>query len=411
MVMAGDATVAATTETVFERAARVFDGWTDAETGQRVLRLITAETSEQAGIGPDYLFATPYHQLPPFLEGGRKVLIHGRKADAKTRFDRRSCLVDLVDGTFDTPLPEAHYPVEFHDAANTGLFLRRLGGTEEWIAEVVIRDLTTGCELASYAQPGWTFQECHLLADGRTAAIAHYQGKFYDEHVHSQFHLLREDGTVTQLLDEEGYFCNHIQGCPTDAGLYAYNKWPSPKRPAPTVLHIAATDGSLNTMAPLDHLGIPAGPHWGGQRDHYMWLPNGRRIASYFMPHETDQTDHFYYGWWVSVLDWRTGEDIAVAYPPERWGCNFTIAPDSRYIVTAGGHHFQYLYLIDIEGLRRGWNEHPVCRYPESVESGANRGPFHFPVPLPDQSGILFRAGYPGPRDGIYLAEWPTALR
>ncbi len=398
-------------ETVFECAARVFDGWTDAETGLRVLRVITAATSEPAGFGGEYLFSTPYHQLPPFLEGGRKVLIHGRAPDAQTRFDRKSCLVDLATGEFSSPFPERHYPCEFHDKANTGLFLRRREGTEEWIAEVVIYDLTAGRELASYAQPGWTFQESHLLADGRTAAIAHYQGKFYDEPVRSQFHLLRADGTVTPLLDEQDYFCNHIQGCPADPTLYAYNKWPSPRRRAPIVLHLARTDGSMNHMAPLDAHGIAAGPHWGGQRDHYVWQPDGRRIASYFMPDETDQTDHFYYGWWVSVLDWRTGEDIAVKYPDERWGCNFTVSPDSRYIVTAGGHHFQYIYLIDIDGLRQGWNETPLCRYPASVESGANRGPFHWPFPLPDQSGVIFRAGYPGAADGIYLVEWPEGMR
>jgi len=30
---------------------------------------------------------------------------------------------------------------------------------------------------------------------------------------------------------------------------------------------------------------------------------------------------------------------------------------------------------------------------------------------VPEQSGVIFNAGWPGPEHGVYLVEWPTELR
>jgi hypothetical protein len=30
------------------------------------------------------------------------------------------------------------------------------------------------------------------------------------------------------------------------------------------------------------------------------------------------------------------------------------------------------------------------------------------PFALPDQSGVIFNAGWPGPQHGVYLVEWPV---
>jgi hypothetical protein len=166
-------------------------------------------------------------------------------------------------------------------------------------------------------------------------------------------------------------------------------------------------DGSFHEPLKQNDDTVRCGPMHGGQRDHYVWTPDGNRIASYLNVEHSDSDNHFDFKWWVSALDWRTGEDLSAEYPAERWGCNFQVSPDSRYIVTAGGRDFQCIYLIEIEGLRHGWNERVLCNYPHSEEDGQNHGPFHMPFALPDGSGVIFTAGWPGADAGVYMVEWP----
>jgi len=154
------------------------------------------------------------------------------------------------------------------------------------------------------------------------------------------------------------------------------------------------------------------GPVMDGQRDHYIWTPDGTRIASYLLPYyEVVRTNHYHYRWWISVMDWRTGEDLCMPYPPGRWGGHFQATPDSRFLVSGGGQDFDYLYAIDIEGLREGWNERVLCRYPGSPPEAYNASANHHPHVLPDQSGVLFTAGQGTDDHGVYLAEWPQELR
>jgi hypothetical protein len=50
----------------------------------------------------------------------------------------------------------------------------------------------------------------------------------------------------------------------------------------------------------------------------------------------------------------------------------------------------------DYEALREGWNERVLCKLPESTEDGQDNGPDHHPWVLPDQSGVIVAAGWPG---------------
>ena len=86
------------------------------------------------------------------------------------------------------------------------------------------------------------------------------------------------------------------------------------------------------------------------------------------------------------------------------------VSPDSRWIVCAGGRDFDKLFAVDIEGLRKGWNERILCSYPKSVAGKEYGQPCPHPAVLPDQSGVLFSAGWPGPEHGVYLAEWPALV-
>ena len=109
--------------------------------------------------------------------------------------------------------------------------------------------------------------------------------------------------------------------------------------------------------------------------------------------------------------DWRTGEDLAAPYPKGRWGGHMQVTPDSRYILCGGGPGFDKLFAVDIAGLRAGWNEHIICSYPQTLSVGNNSDPFPMPFALPDGSGVIFNAGWPGEAHGVYLAEWPATLR
>jgi hypothetical protein len=244
-----------------------------------------------------------------------------------------------------------------------------------------------------------------FLADGRLI-VQIFKGKFYDEHCRSEFYLLEPDNRTTRILEADGFFCNHVQPCPTDPDLFAYDRWPSPKRPTEVIIHIRNVDGSIHQ--PLPQLpGTPApGPIWGAQRDHYLWTSDGNRILSDLNPMDSKSADHFEFEWWVSATDWRTGEDWSVKYPRGRWGCNFATTPDSKWIVSAGGPGFEKIYAIEIERLREGWNERVLCTMPPTEYSRLGGGPFSMPHVLPDQSGVIYTAGW-FKEWGVYMVEWP----
>jgi hypothetical protein len=274
--------------------------------------------------------------------------------------------------------------------------------------------------LASESAQGWNNGGMSVLADGR-ALVSHYRGRPYGERVQSHFHLLTPGEPSRVVLEADGFCCNHIQGCPTDAGLFAYDRWPSPRRDAEQVIHIASLDRSFHEPAKLDDRAMRPGFTFGA-RDHYVWTPDGRRIVSYLNPapeHSSvlvsntqgaysDGFNHFQFPWVLSALDWRTGEDFAAPYPAGRWGCHMQVTPDGRHIVSAGGPGFDCLYAVSIEKLREGWNERVLCSYPRTISQGGNTEPFAFPFVLPDGSGVLFSAGWPGPEHGVYLTEWPN---
>lgn len=388
---------------LFETAARVFDGWRDPDTDLRVLRLLTDAGQRQQGFGWGIPLRTVYHQYDPFLDGGRKVLL--RTTNSRPAPDHPQFLytIDLATGEIAPIFPPGVGVAHCCDGAGTAVYLHR---QPDGSGEAVLWDLRTATALATFSAPGWRLQEAHPLADGRRVLISCYRGRFPDEQVHSRLFLL-EPGCPARLLAEEpAQFINHLQGCPTDPEIYAYDQWPTPRRPADVVIQLASLDGTLHE--PLKQLAttIRPGSLWGGQRDHYLWSPDGRRILSYLSPIDCDSEDHFDYGWWVSALDWRTGEDLCVPYPRDRWGGNFAVTPDARSIISAGGYAFQKLYAIDIAGLRDGWNERLLCSYPLTVEYGKHGGrPLHMPHVLPDGSGVVFSAGWPGPENGVYLAE------
>jgi hypothetical protein len=250
----------------------------------------------------------------------------------------------------------------------------------------------------------------YFLADGQSVMIGHHQGIPYREKCHSRFHLLHPNGTAKEVLNLDGFFCNHVQCCPTNPGLYSYNRWPTPQCPCEVVLHIREVHGDFDIELPQRPGVVHPGSIWGGQRDHYLWTPDGQRIASYFSPIDSTSRDHFDYGWWVSVMDWRTGEDFSAAYPPDRWAGHFAVTPDSRFLLTVGRESFAKVFAIDIEGLRSGWNERVLCQCPKSLVRNDNQGPFHMPFCLPDQSGAIFTAGWAGAQKGVYIVELPTDM-
>jgi len=179
------------------------------------------------------------------------------------------------------------------------------------------------------------------------------------------------------------------------------------------VLHLRTLDGRSDRPVPLSKDALRPALMLGA-RDHYVWTPDGKRIVSYLCPDTFEMGpdfDHYELNWWLSVTDWRTGEDLAARYPEGRWGGHMQVTPDSRYIVCGGGPGFDKLFAVQIEGLRAGWNEHIICSYPTTTPTGSLWGPFAYPFVLPDHSGVIFNAGWPGPEHGVYLAEWPAHLK
>jgi len=395
------------TETIFARAARVFDGWTDAETGARVLRIIPpGDADSYPG-----RYQTPYHQTQPFVDGGRRVLLRQGK-DGKPARDNHSTsvLLDLAAGTVENPFPPDYGVGDLNDTAGTALLGRRLpdGG------QTVLYDLRRGRELASLVtEEDWRPGGAILLADGRRAVVSHFQGNPYDEQCRTHFHLLSPDAEPAIFLEVDGIFGNHMQGCPTDSDLFAYDAWPTPRWDIEGVTSIASVNGRVNHYVPLDAQAPRPGDFWG-VRDHYVWTPDGTRIVSYLNRRAVDLRmpfNHFEFDWWLSALDWRTGEDYAAPYPPGRWGGHMQVTPDSRWILCGGGPGFDKLFAVELQALQHGWNEHILCRYPTTVSQGRNSDPFPYPFALPDGSGVIFNAGWPGDAHGVYLVAWPEELR
>jgi hypothetical protein len=378
---------------LFAQAARCYDGYEDQETGVRVLRI-----RPPGEVGR--ILETPYQQTRCFLAGGRLVLLRCKGGDLpRTRF-----LLDLATGELREPFPVGMGVLDLDDHSACALLVGQ--------GRSVVHDLTTGQDLATISDDGWQWAHGCLLADGRRAVVSHYLGKPYDEPCRTRFHLLSPGEAPSLLFEREGIFGNHIQACPTDANLFSYNAWPTPGRDVPGVTSIAAVDGSQNYLIPIAEGAPQPGDFWG-VRDHYVWTPDGSRIVSYLNVNPVDHSipfNHFEFEWWISALDWRTGEDFCAKYPPGRWGGHMHMTPDSRHIVCGGGPGFDKLFVVNIEKLRHGWHERVICSYPTTNAAGGMANFYPYPFVLPDSSGILFNAGWPGAEHGIYLAEWPKDL-
>lgn len=393
--------------TLFDRAAAVFPGWTDRDTGLRVLRV------QSRGDAPaDVVWVTRYHQSPCFLEGGRKILLSWRRHPTPA-VENRSFLLDLTTGQVEYPFPAGTGVQEVWEPTGLASLSQT---TAAGATRVLLWDLKTRREVAGLTVPeGWTFNSLNLLPGKRAGLVFIYRGQYYTEPVYSQHILLTPGEEPRVVMEADGFFCSHIQGCPTDPELYAYDRWPSPKRDIDQAIHLRTLDGRYNEPLPLAPEAMRPGDMWGA-RDHYLWTPDGRYIVSYFAPKPIgtgpgeqlpEAFNHFTFGWWLSVLDRHTGQDLAACYPAGRWGGHMAVSPDSRAIVCGGGPGFDKLFTVDIDGLRQGWNERVLCSYPHTVSQGKNHEPFPYPFVLPDQSGVIFNAGWPGPEHGVYLVEWP----
>ena len=83
-----------------------------------------------------------------------------------------------------------------------------------------------------------------------------FRGSAYDEHVQSRHYLIGADAPPRLVLEADGYFCSHVQGCPTDPNLYAYDRWPSPERYIEQALHLHTLDGKHVKPAARGGIGI-----------------------------------------------------------------------------------------------------------------------------------------------------------
>ena len=397
------------TETLFDRAAKVFDGWTDPDTGMRVLRVWASNLPRVPG-----MWSTFYHQYRPFLDGGRTVLLHGgKKINPEARFTTYA--VDLAAGTAEPFGFSAGHVVEVFDETRMAVLISRPqhDSTE---ARAILWDMQADKEVASVGSGDWKLNSVNFLGDGRRALVFMYRGQHYTEHVVSRHYLLEPGQEPRLIMEADGYFCSHMVGHPTDPDMYTYDRWPSPKRDIDQAITIRTLDGSYEERVKLDENAPRPADMWGA-RDHYVWAPDGSRIVSYLAcsPIEVAASapdfNHFEFDWWLSALDWRTGEDYAAPYPPGRWGGHMGMTPDSKYILNGGGPGFDKLYAVSIEELRDGWNEHIICSYPTTKPFGKNSDPFPYPFALPDGSGVIFNAGWYGNEHGVYLAEWPKELK
>lgn len=386
---------------LFEQAARVFDGWTDRDSGAVVLRVRPLTEAWRPG-----LLATPYQQSRPFRCGGRKVLLRRARSGGRA-VDHESDLqvLDLTTGRL-----EEDAPAGYDDASPCAMRHDRLGGR---VARTVLFEIESGREFAALDAEGWQISGTALLPDGRRGVVSLSQGKPYNEHCRTRFFLLSPDEGCRLFLELDGVFGNHLMPCPTDPDLFSYNAWPTPHRYIDGVTSIASVDGKINYYVPLDDRALRPADFWG-VRDHYVWTPDGSRIVSYLNRVPIDPTvpfNHFEFDWWLSALDWRTGEDYCARYPASRWGGHMQMTPDSRFIVCGGGPGFDRLFAVDVQALKGGWNEHVICSYPATNAEGTMARFYPYPFVLPDGSGVLFNAGWPGDEHGVYLAEWPGRLR
>ncbi|NQU09618.1 hypothetical protein HQ590_02415 [bacterium] len=120
--------------TLFERAAGVFDGWTEPETGVRVLRVFPHNLPRVSG-----QWSTCYHQTSCFLDGGRRVLLRTRR-QAIEGVPRASTVLDLTTGRAEEIVPPGHYLAEVWDQTQMAL----LGCREPDGSRVVLWDLQAG---------------------------------------------------------------------------------------------------------------------------------------------------------------------------------------------------------------------------------------------------------------------------
>jgi hypothetical protein len=390
--------LSAPVETIFDQASRVFPGWTDPETGLRVLCIHARGTDEKAPV-----WSTLYHQCHCFLDGGRKVLLSGAHPEG-----RGQGVVDLTTGKVEAALPVKGWIWEVNDCTGMATILRMDGA----YPRAAIWDLGKEREVVGLsADSDWKIGDSiTLLSDGVRAIASLKRGRPYGEPVHTQHLLLSPGEPARLLLDAPGYHCSHPMSCPTDPEIYAYDRWPSPPYPIEQAIHIRSLDGRFEEpLKLLPGTLRPVGADHGA-RDHYLWTPDGRWIVSYLYPHplpKQEKFNHLEFEWWLSATDWRTGEDRSAKYPAGRWGGHMGVSPDSQQILCAGGPGFDKLFLVSIEQLKDGWNERVLCNYPSTVSKGVNADPFAMPFALPDQSGVIFNAGWPGPEHGVYLVEWP----
>lgn len=385
---------------LFERASQCFEGWSDPDTGLRVLRLATRERG-----GGEWPWHTLYHQCDCFLDGGRTIVLTAGPGLSGTQ---PYCLLDLTTGEMtDMPIPEGTWVFCVLEGSRTAVLIRN----DPAGAGVILWDIDAERTVMSFDRPGWSHAVTAAIEDGQRVLAVFNQGDNRQPPCRSEMYLLDPDRSPQLVFKSEGYFCNHVQSCPTDPHLFAYDRWPVPPRPTDQVIYLCRLDGSDHAMLPMNPDTRRPGSLWGGQRDHYVWTPDGNAIASYFSPIDSDSKNHYEYGWWVSVMNWRTGRDLAQPYPTDRWSGHFRVTPDSRTIIAAGMGSFQKIFAIDIEGLRDGWNERVLCSYPKTIHIGENEQPYHQPWVLSDQSGVVFTAGWPGPEWGTYMVELPADLR
>jgi hypothetical protein len=391
---------------LFEQAARVFETWESPGAKGRLLCLYKRRQED------DPMWSTHYHQVRCFLDGGRKITLKEPVRGTENTYPRRrqSVVLDLTTGEATRPFPSDSFAVEVIDETKMAALIR----WDDNGPRAALWDMEAERELASVGNDGWKINCINMLSDGRRALVFLFKGKTYDQLVHSKHILLTPGEPPRVVMDVEGYFCSHVQGCPTDPDLYAFDRWPSPYHEIEQAIHLRTIDGGPGEPLRMQPDTLRPGDTWGA-RDHYVWTPDGNYIVSYLCPRPMNldpnfnlgpDFNHFKLEWWLSATNWRTGEDYAAPYPPGRFGGHMQMTPDSRTIVNAGGPGFDKLYAVDLQGLSEGWNEHIICDYPETTGNGQNNSPFPQPWVLPDGSGVIFNAGWPGPEHGVYLAEW-----
>ncbi|MHC4883615.1 MAG: TolB-like translocation protein [Planctomycetota bacterium] len=400
------------TTTLFETAAQHFDGWQDPDTGLAVLRIDPDLPLHPEGGPGDRFWSTTYHQYNPFYRDGCSFLLRNR---APGKRGGGIHLLDLTTGTLSRPWPDQTSPASC--PLDSDIFLL-FDHRDKDAPCMTLMDIGTGEEFVSFApSPDHHISAyMQLIGDSRLAIVGEKTGEYARtgalEACENWIYLLSADEAEPRLIaHEEGVFLNHYVGNPVRPEVVSFNRWPTPARPVEVAHHLRDVAGTWEKPLPQIPGTVRPGTLYGGQRDHFVWMPEGRRIASYFSSLNGEIKpgfNHFQFDWHLSVMDWETGEDLSAAYPEDRWGCHFNPTPDGQFLVSGSGQGLNELYAIEVEGLRRGWNERVLCTYPETLSKGDNDDPFHHPHVLPDGSGVLFTAGWPDSSNcGVYLCEWP----